>query len=571
MSGTLDDARLLGEQMMETLPPPPGNGQVSLQSAPETLPPPPTQPAPPPAPIEHTIRVEAVAPKQARARAKSTTKVQEDTELGAPPLPRTAAAQLNKIMPNAVKFSFWKRDEVGNVAYINRYEADALRGVDYSLEAFIQKYLLPAHGEGSYVVKAHNAKGDVAREHELNVLNPQKAMPIVPQQSNGMPAEFFDRMWQRMERLEEKATQHQTHQPDPLTMLQRYKEALGGSNDMMPFIMMMMQQQQKNPLQEELRTMKEELKRAAQPSAPPMPLPAPSEGIGPKEILQILQAQKGPGINEWMGLATTLLPALKEIFGGNREHQNEIQRLRDEMNNQRMEMLISELREIKNKPARGIQETLAETQAMFQFAQSIAGSAEPNFWSVAEAAVQNIPETAQGLGALMDKVRESEAERGAQRAEALRQAQETAQGANAPEKPQAKPEFPEGFHEAVERIAEAKDPAERIGALIQSLQVLAQGAQYRAVVMKMFKHARAGEEEDLKRMVEGYLSELTQLDMLTPESAADALACVEEYAAEVMEHLGGGQRKPTAPIAPEEAPTGDEASEDEGEAEGQAP
>jgi len=564
MTTTVQDAQTLGAALMqeELLPPGiGGNGQPQVIAQPAVqvtepqppmpalpeLPQPPVPSAMPAPPTEHVVRVDVAQPPAKRTRAPAAPK-----DPGA--LPATVQAKVNKVMGTTDKLRFRKRDTTGDLHLIRDYDMAALKSSQYDPETFIQRYLLPAHGEGGYVVEFINGKGDAVSEKEYSVLNPSKVAPVAASTPGGQPQEFVDRMWARMEKLEEAARQPPPQQTDPLTMMRQLKELTGGQDAMMPMMLMMMQQGQQppaNPVAGELASMKAEMARAMQPTPVALPpLPPPGDQISGKDLIDAMQANKGPGISEIIGVVATLLPAIKEIFGGNKDAEREITRLRDEASNQRIGTLIDELKEIKNKPARGIQETLAETQAMFQFAQTVAGSDGPNFWSVAEAAVANIPETTAGLSALVDKMKESEEEK--RMLTQQRMAPQPQAKAELPKKGGEEIEFPEGFAEACAKIEEAgDDPGDQIQAIGESLKVLATDPNFRPMSMKMLKHAKAGERDELQKMLESYLGDLTKFEFLSAQGAAASLALIEEYIDEVMAFVSGG----TGAQEPTEEPT----------------
>lgn len=540
-----DQAKNLADQLEDNGPPVPGNGtpaavgDVALPPQPPPtigLPPQPTVTASAAPPAPQKVQIELKQPSARRSKATNE-------ELDA--LPKTGSAKLNKILPNTLRFRFWRIDDVGEPIFIKDYDQEALQGTNYDVPSFIQKHLVPHHGEGRYRVGYIDTKGNIQRPTEFNVMAAVKTPPpMTGGPGGGFPVEFFDKLWQRMERLED-AARTQKDEPDFLTQFQRMQELMGGkgTDPMMMMMMMQMNQSKSSPLSAELAALKADLKSAAAAAAPPPalpPMPA-ADTITGRDLIAAMSASKSPGALEILQAVTPLLPAIKEMFGGNQTLMAEIQRLREENANQRLQTLIDEIKEMKSKPARGVRDVLEDTRDVLQLAQQIGGGSEPTFMSVLQTFAENAPDMSKALGGLVERVREVEAEKQGQHRQRLQQAANVAGQMAAGEQSQPQPRevvLPQGFKEVCAKIEDAQDPGTRLMAVIESLMFLGKNdKRYEPHVMEMFVQAKKGNVEQLQKLIKSYLQDLTTMDFITSAGAAQAYADLEEYSDIVIEQI----------------------------------
>ncbi len=376
------------------------------------------------------------------------------------------------------------------------------------------------------MVKALNAKGEVAQEKVFTVMAPGGGASGLPTQSgDAFQQEMLQRMWQKLDAAEAQAR----NQPPPkslgeqLAEIEQVKRTLGGG-DNTPLLMMMMQQNQQRPGLEGLASLRSELaelrRTASQPAPLPLPPPPPTDGVTARDLIAIMdRADKRPSlVEEAIKFMPMVLPTLERIMGGGRERNAEIERLREENHRQQLEFLRSEIRDLKDSPQRGISEFLEEHKTFTDHVKSLPGPHGSG--NAVIDVISKFLDNTGNLSTLTQQVRAADREK----------AQLEAGHVPPPSQPQQPPPLPPRFAQVVGSIDESTDDSQYIERVIESLKILAKDEHYKSVTFRMMTAAYKGDKATLQNLMEQYLEDLVARDMLSNEGAAMAIAALNEHA-----------------------------------------
>lgn len=475
---------------------------------------------------------------------------------------KTPLGKIARYLPDAETLKVYKVS-MGRQSYILTWKAKDILSRSQDIEQMIQQYLVPKYGPGEYCVELYNAKGEIVRTVTTSVedpnmvpVNPTAAMSPGPTLIDAMMRQAQDqvRMFSdRAEKLDDQLKAMMMSQPslvDQLQELQEVRKALGGDDDDKAFkIWREMRSEKQSSVPPQLISELAELRASSksmmdriqfmvtQPAAAPMsqlPLFPPPPSEPPINIADVMRATiEAANANRLdpAALIQMLRPAQDPEVQALREEVRRLQEksaadvLREEMRemNRRHEELMREV--LNRRSGSGeMKETLTTLQTavqLIQQAQKKPGE-EGTFWGMLQTLVANLPQTAEAVGGLVEKLKIEQGP--AQLPPPQTRPAQLAAPAPAPKpapKPVPKPvpkadgpTLPDGFAGQAMKISSAKDDPERIGAVIESLMFLGQFPQWQPKLLALVKAVQEDRKGDVLDFVRGYLEGLVKRGMV---------------------------------------------------------
>ena len=530
------------------------------------IPPPPTteQPASPPqeAPVEAPRIIQGGAP------AKKA------------PTPRTSPAQpsdpnwrkvgyfrghLDRLIQTGESMKVYFRHDDGKIAYVRSYSTKDLSQTN-DIEEFLQRFLLPIVGEGTYVVSLVNSKGDETRGAEYLIMDPTKP------KNGASPGDVavgktIDTLAALVQQIEKRTSEPK--KPEP-TILERMKEMeslmemFGAKKGAMDPMQLMLLMEKMNPprrdegpsremaeikasLAELASTVKQQAMMARlppplpEPVAPPIDIPALIKGLAEtmkpqtdlKELVQLMRPQETLGVKDILAL----LPTLKDLLGGG--NGNSLQKLEEK------------IERMTQNPNRGLTDALKEWEVI----QTLIDRNRPNaaegesFWGFLNTLVTGLPSTVDSIGTMMSKIKSVESSEKRIPAESTTTRGTPGTGA---EVPTSEPEllFPEDFEDTAKKIEEATAPEEQIRETLLAFQSLAKNPVWRNYLIKMVrlaKKAKGGDAEARKEclaFISEFLGGCADNSFIKPATAETVSKAFEKHFDLVLDAIlanGGGK------------------------------
>ena len=124
----------------------------------------------PPAPPMSASQEQQPEPEPQPARGKAGKKEAAEK-------PKSVSAfkgYLDRILPTAERMKIWKREALGKLIYLEQYSVSDVERVG-DMEVFIQQYVVPKAGPGTYEIGLINSKNEESRRVEFTVHDPNRA------------------------------------------------------------------------------------------------------------------------------------------------------------------------------------------------------------------------------------------------------------------------------------------------------------------------------------------------------------------------------------------------------------
>lgn len=430
---------------------------------------------------------------------------------------RNEIAQVHKMLGNTASFKFYKVDKLGKLQYVNEYGSEDIKRVSGGdIEKFIQTYLLDGFGEGEYIVEGFTSSGEVAvKRKSYLVLSPFRT-------SSGLPARAKDaheqhmteRLFSRLEKLED-----MNRSVDPLEMLNKYKQVLGGGSDNLALLMMMMNNNKPNSEVQELKEELRELRRLAsrpQPLPPP-PVPAPPQ-TDLKDLILLLKPEKS-SFSEIKDLALLLMPVLKDVFANRSMEQKELFNIQMQHMNER----LVELRDQAGRDS--LQETLENVGVLKEFLRSDPMENGGSF----------MKEVMSNLNGILDGISKVFAARASGQAPQLVANSDLDQKPN--QVPEESPPLPESFASAISGLDNAETDNQRLEELFNVFKSLAESEHYRKIVINLITQLRVGAKANVLDIVSKVCQECVDLELLSEKSANSTIQALSDNFEEAKEKV----------------------------------
>ena len=589
-----EELESLGENLKSMLAKSVSNGAGATEVADLEMPAsPPREPlpqmqfiAPPPplpqAPVEPSLYPSARNPKNGRFGAAGAPESKEKSFRK----PNFFRGALDAIVPTAERVKFYRRDELGQVKLVPRSYTPKDLEVYSDIEEFIVKHLTPTYGSGEYNVALVNSKGEETRSAAIHVL----ANGGAPPSESSAALEMLNRHIERLQHQIDEKERRDMERKEPtmherLAEIQSLKQTLGldekkgDSGATMALMMLMMQQQQQGrgpspeiaEMRAELRALGEEMKRMASAPVALPPLPPPPEPINVpglvKEIASIVrpteQPQKqGMGIGEILGLVQTAAPILKSLLGV------------DQVNG--IAEQIKQLQE-RTTSSKSLQDTLQDLRLFNNVMREVGGGGggSDTFGAAVAGLLENLPQTLEAVGSLMQKSQPAVPQPQARQARPAlpprarpggpaalppRARPVSAQAAPLPPAApvQAAPaeqdpaleggdddddglDFPPGIERFTKKLASATDPKVRIVTTLTMLQFCNKQPAWNKQLREVLTAAREGDLDTVREFFGVVLAGLADSDMITSEVRDQTLRDLEENLAEVVKIVTAGK------------------------------
>lgn len=428
---------------------------------------------------------------------------------------------LDAFFPSAERIKFWKRLDSGHVGYVGEYGAKDLDS-KRDIESFIQAYLLPRFGEGTYEVQLINSNGVASKKVEYVVLSPAPAAsaapPVAPQVSSTPPSAAANRdpVLEFLLRQQEKS-QEQNRPPtltEQVQQLKALKETFGeGRSDGLLLYMLMQYQQPKGPdpavlaLQQQMAELSRKVEQIA--SAPP-PLPPPPPPEQKESVLDVIRAIKElqPPPSQSQGSVfekvVTYLPHFENLLAritGKEE----------------LEALLSEILEMKKEQQQhGFKTMIENIRALQEVARESAFPESDNFGVEFLRFLRQTfsKDNYEALGNLADRLRGRIQEKPAIARPQTRPVRSQRLMGVTPQSESA-PQLPQKFLDAVKLVRDSveTDDTQRITSTVNALFVLAQSdAKFEKWTKRLRYLAKAGSGKDKDSASEAQKEILDTLD-----------------------------------------------------------
>lgn len=459
-----------------------------------------------------------MTPGEAAAAARRAKKGQ------APPAP----PKVNKFLPDASYVAVYKRDSLGKLAFVNKYDARDLEASG-GVEIFIQQHIVPTAGPGEYDVVSFGADGKPRSTIPIKVLRPDgsNAQPSETQELVGLVRQLAA----------------QPHAP-PKSMLEQLQEIeaakkllSGGDSSMgMLFAMQMLQGNNHHGPDPKLALIEQRLEMLAQQHAAPLPLPPLAPPPDPMDQMAKMMTAMAAFMPKPNNTADELV----------REMQRDLQRTRDELTKAQSDQLrgeIAELRRLLDKPARGLAEVLQEHATLVNFAEQLKGEQE-SFVSFLGKVVESGPAFVANLRAAGNDIERRKAQQLA-----------ATNGAAPPAEPPSL-EFPDGLRPYLTAIESAAGLGQIVTATTTAMHFLAQQPEWKQTIMSAFQGILQDKRDVTLTFLQDWVDALQKDEMLSGESAQKIVATFTLDWELIREEISKrfDQSKPTAvPVPPMQA------------------
>ena len=540
----------------------------------------------PPAPPMSASQEQQPEPEPQPARGKAGKKEAAEK-------PKSVSAfkgYLDRILPTAERMKVWKREALGKLVYLEQYSVSDVERVG-DMEVFLQQYIVPKVGPGTFEIGLINSKNEESRRVEFTVHDPNRAPGDKPNDVviNKVVTEVLEENKKMRTEMAAQANKKEIPMHERLAEAKAMMELLGGGDKKMDPMMMFMLMQgmggnkpvddpRITSLERSLDKLTDLVTRQAseQRLPPPMPMLPPeppidigaltrsiTEAVRPQfKITDIIAAipalmplirpaptEKPWGPKDLIGMLPVVSPLLEKMFG------------KDEVAN-----LKAEVAKMQNAPSRGLRETLDDMKLL----QEVTGGgqrddADPdNFWGFANNILLNLD----SLGDVLSKLKDEPGEtHGANKQPEHRQIQ-------AAPKKKSKSKYPPGFEEHVKALRAAREPAERIQASLRAFMFLGKSPPYDKYLKFVYGLIRAADQGNEKagqkafQFVVKFLEGLRDSGMLKPVTVKNTVKAFADNFDKVITLVAAQlaqQQKPRVTAPGEEPDDEDDEAEDEGE------